>query len=732
MTGTNSPRATGASRASRVSRPSARELIEAIVDPGSWHGWDEPVEITTDDPEYRADLERARERTGLDESVITGEGRIEGRRVALVACEFRFLAGSIGVAAGERLVRAVERATAERLPLLAAPASGGTRMQEGTVAFLQMVKVAAAITDHKAAGLPYLVHLRHPTTGGVLASWGSLGHVTAAEPGALIGFMGPRVHEALYGEEFPPGVQNAENLMNHGLIDAVLPLSRLSGVAARVLRVLCAGDAVPGVAPASLPATVGAGAAAGPTAEVGPGAPSDAPGGTPGRGGGSSARGGPSAASGNGHGGAEAAEAKGTAAHGEVAGGRWDAEAGPPSAAPGHVAPGGCGAERGAGGAATAEAAGPAGDVSAAHDQAALAASAGVSGAPEGVEGGAPAPAVGAGPESGEPGRRGDAAPGSAPVAAPGQTGSGASTEPVPGPGVPGGAPEAPGGSMTSAPGAPDDTEVGAAVPSAEVSIRASRRVERPGVRDLLRVAAEDVSPLSGTGAGEHDPGLLLALARVGGTPCVVLGHNRRSARKGETAEGPGEGQALGPAGLRTARRGMRIAAELGLPLLTVIDTAGAALSREAEEGGLAAEIARCLADMVTLPAPTLCLLLGQGAGGAALALLPADRVVAARHAWLSPLPPEGASAILHRTTERAYEVAARQGVRSADLLAQGIVDRIVEEDAEDAEGSGAPDAFLSRLGRLLGAELAALRAQDPDERLAARRVRHRRIGLPR
>ncbi|AGP58945.1 carboxyl transferase domain-containing protein [Streptomyces rapamycinicus] len=615
MTGTNSPRATGASRASSASRPSARELIEAIVDPGSWHGWDEPVEITTDDPEYRADLERARERTGLDESVITGEGRIEGRRVALVACEFRFLAGSIGVAAGERLVRAVERATAERLPLLAAPASGGTRMQEGTVAFLQMVKVAAAITDHKAAGLPYLVHLRHPTTGGVLASWGSLGHVTAAEPGALIGFMGPRVHEALYGEEFPPGVQNAENLMNHGLIDAVLPLSRLSGVAARVLRVLCASNTAPA------PGRPGGGGGAATEPVPDPGAPGDAPGG-------------------------------------------WDP---------------GAGGGDGRGGVAGADVAGAA----------------------------APAPAP---PSGALPGAEGDVAAGSGRAAGHDQAGVAAFV------------------------GA---TEGGAGVPSAEVSIRASRRVERPGVRDLLRVAADDVSPLSGTGAGEHDPGLLLALARVGGTPCVVLGHNRRSARKGETAEGPGEGQALGPAGLRTARRGMRIAAELGLPLLTVIDTAGAALSREAEEGGLAAEIARCLADMVTLPAPTLCLLLGQGAGGAALALLPADRVVAARHAWLSPLPPEGAAAILHRTTERAYEVAARQGVRSADLLAQGIVDRIVEEDAsegasEDAEGSGPADAFLGRLGHLLGAELAALRAQDPDERLAARRVRHRRIGLPR
>ncbi|MEU7243459.1 carboxyl transferase domain-containing protein [Streptomyces sparsogenes] len=547
MTGTN----TGTNP-----HPSALQLIEAVVDPGSWRRWDEPVALTTDDPDYRADLERARERTGLDESVVTGEGRIEGRRVAVVACEFRFLAGSIGVASGERLVRAVERATAERLPLLAAPASGGTRMQEGTVAFLQMVKVAAAITDHKAAGLPYLVHLRHPTTGGVLASWGSLGHVTAAEPGALIGFMGPRVHEALYGEEFPAGVQVAENLMAHGLVDAVLPAERLSEVAARVLRVLC-GDA------AAVPR-------------------GDAPG------------------------------------------------AGSPGPAPGAV-PGT--ASVGVGGGGTASGSGP------------------------------------------------------------------------------GGA-------------------------GAEVSIRRSRRAERPGLRDLLRAAAEDVSPLSGTGAGEHDPGLLLALARVGGTPCVVLGHDRAARHGGAAADGPGEGQPLGPAGLRTARRGMRIAAELGLPLLTVVDTAGAALNREAEEGGLAGEIARCLADMVALPAPTLCLLLGQGAGGAALALLPADRVLAARHAWLSPLPPEGASAILYRTTERAYEIADRQGVRSADLLAHGIVDRIVEEEAQDTAAEGPehpehPDAFLARLGATLGAELAALRAQDQAERLAARRARHRRIGLP-
>ena len=508
------------------------ELWRALADPGSLRSWDTPETWLPDDPGYRADLERARARTGLDESVATCEGRVHGHRVALVGCEFDFLAGSIGVRAGRRLVEAVERATRERLPLLASPASGGTRMQEGTPAFLQMVKVAAAVTDHKAAGLPYLVYLRHPTTGGVLASWGSLGHVTAAEPGALIGFLGPRVHQALYGEEFPAGVQTAENLLAHGLLDAVLPVDALARATARALGVLS-----------------------------------------------------------------------------------------------GHPDPG----------------------------------------APDGPDPDAPGPRHGGAPD---------------------------------GPGPPGAA---------------------RPVPGTRESIRRSRRPERPGTRALLRIAARDVTPLSGTGAGERDPGLLLALARFGGTPCVVLGHDRH--------EGGGAGRpaaAPGPAGLREARRGMRIAAELRLPLLTVVDTAGARLSRDAEEGGLAAEIARCLADLVTLPAPTVCLLLGQGAGGGALALLPADRVLAARHAWLSPLPPEGAAAILHRDTSRAFEVAERQGVRAADLLEHGLVDRVVEEEPDAADD---PVPFLRALGRTLGAELAALRRIDPDERLAARRARYRRLG---
>ncbi|HEY4625088.1 MAG TPA: acetyl-CoA carboxylase carboxyltransferase subunit beta, partial [Blastococcus sp.] len=229
--------------AGRPSRMDARTLRDLVLDPGSWQSWDQPITPLPPwevDEGYAEELARAAEKTGQDEAIITGEGRLRGRRVAVVAGEFGFLAGSIGVAAADRLISAVERATEEGLPLLAAPVSGGTRMQEGTVAFLQMIGISAAIARHKAAGLPYLVYLRDPTFGGVLASWGSLGHVTIAEPGASIGFLGPRVYQALYGEPFPDGVQTAENMAEHGLLDAVVPHEEIAEVADRALRVLAA------------------------------------------------------------------------------------------------------------------------------------------------------------------------------------------------------------------------------------------------------------------------------------------------------------------------------------------------------------------------------------------------------------------------------------------------------------------------------------------------------------
>ncbi|HSX68074.1 carboxyl transferase domain-containing protein, partial [Nocardioides sp.] len=228
-------------------------------------------------------------------------------------------------------------------------------------------------------------------------------------------------------------------------------------------------------------------------------------------------------------------------------------------------------------------------------------------------------------------------------------------------------------------------------------AVTRTRRPERPGVRDLLAARASEVVELSGTQAGEVGPALLLALARFGGQPCVVVGQDRAA----EAA-----GHKLGPAALRVARRGFALAAELRIPVLTVIDTRGGELSAAAEEGAIAGEIARCLADLVSCSAPTLSLMLGEGNGGAALAFLPADRVVAAQHGWLAPLPPEGASAIVHRDTDHAPAMAQAQQILATGLAERGVVDIVVPEESDAAEER---ETFLERLGAVLTTELAGL-----------------------
>jgi acetyl-CoA carboxylase carboxyl transferase subunit beta len=219
---------------------------------------------------------------------------------------------------------------------------------------------------------------------------------------------------------------------------------------------------------------------------------------------------------------------------------------------------------------------------------------------------------------------------------------------------------------------------------------------------------------LSGTGQGEAAT-TLLALARFAGQPAVLLGQQRVV------------GGLVGPAALREARRGMTLAAGLRLPLVLVIDTAGPALSAEAEEGGLAGEIAHCLAELVTLDTPTVSVLLGQGSGGPALAMVPADRVLAALHGWLAPLPPEGASAIVFRDTAHAPELSAAQGIRSVDLLTSGIVDAVVPEHPDAADE---PVEFSTRLSAAIAVELQSLRTMPDPDRMATRLRRYRDIGL--
>ncbi|MFK0072371.1 carboxyl transferase domain-containing protein [Arthrobacter woluwensis] len=443
----------------------ARALLDLLADPASIATLDRPITQGGQEPGYRAELLEAARVSGCDEAVITARIRIDGRELVALVSEFAFLGGSLGAEAARRLVEALQHATLHRLPVLALPASGGTRMQEGTAAFLRMIDVADAVLRHRSAGLPYLVHLRHPTTGGAFASWGSLGQITTATPSALIGLLGPRVTEALNGTPFPREVQTAENLNRQGIIDELVPEERLRDHLTTVL---------------------------------------------------------------------------------------------------GHL-------------------------------------------------------------EAGRP-RRTDL---SRPVA-------------------------------DSAASSAHITR-----PDAWTDVLNTRSPERPGLRDLLAATGSPVY-LRGTGAGERDDAIAVALSRIAGHACVVVGHDRHAAG------------APGPGALRGARRGMSLAEELGLPLITVVDTAGAQLSADAENGALAGEVARTLGELRTLTVPTTTVLLGQGCGAAALALFSGRHTIAAPDAWLAPLPLEGASMIVHRDTGHAAELAAEQGITAVDLARSGRVDRLL------------------------------------------------------
>ncbi len=442
-----------------MTRTSAKDLIAQVLDNGQFTSWDTPPDHGDISDSYRAALDKAREKSGVDEAVITGEGTVDGVRVAFILSEFSFLGGSIGAATSRRIIHAIHRATAEQLPLLISPSSGGTRMQEGTPAFAMMISITTAVYRHKDAHLPFLVYLRNPTMGGVMASWGSAGHFTFAEPEALLGFLGPRVVELTTGVPMPDDVQTGENLAEHGVIDGVVSPTQLRAAVVKIMRVL---------KKASI---------------------------------------------------------------------------------------------------------------------------------------------------SAEP-------------------------RPLAQPGIPRGAWE---------------------------SIQITREPGRPGVADLVRHLGHNVVQLSGTGDGRISKATTVALARISGRPVVLIGQDRHHLP-------------LGPSALRFARRGIALARELQLPIISIIDTPGAELSQQAEEHGLAGSIARTLGELVDAPVPTISVILGQGCGGGALAMLPADRVLAAENAWLSPLPPEGASAIIHRDTSHAPEMMEQQGVSAHAMLASGIIDGLIAE----------------------------------------------------
>lgn len=219
-------------------RVPAYRRIEMIADEGSFEEWDREMEFQNplSFRGYEEKIKKLRETTGLDEAVVTGRISIGGTENVIAVCDGRFLMASMGEIVGEKITRAVERATEERLPVIIFACSGGARMQEGMVSLMQMAKTSAALKRHSDAGLLYISVLTDPTTGGVTASFAMLGDIILAEPKALIGFAGPRVIEQTIGEKLPKGFQRSEFLLEHGFVDRIVEREEMRDVLNQILK----------------------------------------------------------------------------------------------------------------------------------------------------------------------------------------------------------------------------------------------------------------------------------------------------------------------------------------------------------------------------------------------------------------------------------------------------------------------------------------------------------------
>jgi acetyl-CoA carboxylase carboxyl transferase subunit beta len=221
----------------------ARERLRYFFDDGRYDIIENP-KVATDPLKFRDEkryvdrLKEARTKTGLEDAILNAAGTIDGLPIVATVQDFTFMGGSLGMAAGDAIVRAFETAMERKRPLVLFAASGGARMQEGILSLMQLPRTTVAVDRFKESGLPYIVVLTNPTTGGVTASYAMLGDVHIAEPGALIGFAGPRVIEQTIREKLPEGFQRAEYLMEHGMVDMVVSRLELKATIARLLRIL--------------------------------------------------------------------------------------------------------------------------------------------------------------------------------------------------------------------------------------------------------------------------------------------------------------------------------------------------------------------------------------------------------------------------------------------------------------------------------------------------------------
>ena len=222
-------------------RIDARTRLAMLFD-GEFEEFD--TGMTSTDPlrldgAYRDKLASAREATQLSDALVSASGTLDGRRVNICAMEWKFMGGSMGAVVGEKITRAIERSVQDRTPLVLVSTSGGARMQEGTISLMQLAKISAALMRLDEARIPYISVMADPTSGGVTASFAMLGDLNIAEPGALIGFAGPRVIEQTIRQKLPEGFQRSEFLLEHGFLDAVVKRSEMKAYIARSLKFFC-------------------------------------------------------------------------------------------------------------------------------------------------------------------------------------------------------------------------------------------------------------------------------------------------------------------------------------------------------------------------------------------------------------------------------------------------------------------------------------------------------------
>ena len=226
-------------------RIDARTRLAQLLDENQYETFDgnlsstDPLKFVDLKP-YSKRLRQAQEDTGLKDAVINAQGKLQGRPVVASVMEYAFIGGSMGAVVGEAITRAVERAAKSRTPLIIVSASGGARMMEGVISLMQLAKISAALARLDEAKVPYISLLTDPTTGGVTASFAMLGDLNIAEPGALIGFAGPRVIEQTIRQKLPAGFQRSEFLLAHGMLDAVVPRKHLRPYIARALEFMVA------------------------------------------------------------------------------------------------------------------------------------------------------------------------------------------------------------------------------------------------------------------------------------------------------------------------------------------------------------------------------------------------------------------------------------------------------------------------------------------------------------